>query len=196
MSSSGSKGVGDDSQGTFAIIGEAGEPVVVENLDPQSPVNDLIVPTTRVSGNSLRVCMTRPRRGCTFKSCAVPIEWLMDGRDERRDPCFNAVRDGNYRYRWSCAVGCDDHCRNNCVVPGVVRACSISCAEAEILELQLSTAYDYELAVILTAPTDPTRTCIQDPVVGSGDEGGDPHQNSTDPATPWSASRAHPGTSS
>ncbi len=149
--------------GTFEVqLGDAGWQLL-PNSEPTREI-DVISAEHKLIGQSLLVRFERGQAHPTtpFKVRALPIEWSPEmtesALDGTRNTGFTALRDTHYRVT---------------VDPDTVEwQASSEMGGAHSVELALVVGTDYELWVDLQSPADPGEWHKQDPIIRTGNSGG------------------------
>jgi hypothetical protein len=136
----------------------------VQNLDPESGLNDLIFPAVRIEGDALMVEFERGPEHVqrAFKIRAIPIEWNKDvDLPKESDASYVAKRLQDYTYV-SDPASAPWHLSEPTAPDGVQRA-----------TLGLPTGVAYEIWISSQHPTDDRHWKEHDPVVqpGTGEPG-------------------------
>lgn len=153
------------SSGEFEVRVGASTWEACKLIDP-GDLNDLVSPSTTVSGELFLARFVRgPVHGSVpFGVRAIPITWIHAPSTNIASD-YTAERGQDYTYK----DGIDPE-----VLPW---AYSVLADGAQRLTLELSTSQDYEVWVRLQDPNDPNNWQIQDPLVRTGGDGGNPGQD-------------------
>lgn len=148
--------------GLFSVLGPQNTWLACGNLAPDTPLNDLLLPTSKLSGTGLKLHIERGpmHPAVPFEVWAVPIEWNPSKAPGSEPPKeYVATRDIDYV------------CRPEAGVPKRISELQ---GHAQVAVLQLRTDVDYELWVKLLHPFRDGVFSLQDPVVSSDGQGGSP----------------------
>ncbi len=150
------------SAGTFEVRVGASMWKACDLIDPSDP-NDLISPDTELTGERLDVRFVRgPAHGSVpFAIKAIPVVWLQEPT-------------GQIAAGYTAARGTDYEYENNADPQNMPWLYSAAVSGIQHLAIELATKRAYEVWVHLQSPSDPSQWQLQDPIVRTGSDGGNP----------------------